>query len=321
MIRIAGAGLAGLATAWELVQQGREVTVYDAAAPGAGSVSPYAGGMLAPFCEGETAEEDVVRLGRQSAAWWAEITPVTRRGTLVVAPPRDRSELTRFARRTREHRTVSGAEIAALEPVLAGRFSQGLFFAEEAHLDPRRAMRDLATLLQKKGVEIQYNTPAPAQVDLICTGGAAKLPELRPVRGEMAILQAPDVEITRTVRLLHPRVPLYLVPRGAGVYMIGATMIESGSTRPITLRSLSELLNAAYALHPAFAEASVVETGVGLRPAFPDNLPRLMRHDGNLHLNGLYRHGFLLAPAMAASAADLLISETSHADHRERQTA
>ncbi|GFE51599.1 hypothetical protein So717_33520 [Roseobacter cerasinus] len=321
MIRIAGAGLAGLATAWELVQRGHEVTVYDAGAPGAGSVSRYAGGMLAPFCEGESAEEDVVRLGRQAAAWWAEVTPVTRRGTLVVASPRDRSELTRFARRTTEHRHVSSAEIADLEPALAGRFSQGLFFAEEAHLDPRRAMRDLAALLQKKGVEIQYNTPAPAEVDLICTGGAAQLPELRPVRGEMAILQAPDVDITRTVRLLHPRVPLYLVPRGEGVYMIGATMIESGSTRPITLRSLSDLLGAAYTLHPAFAEASVVETGVGLRPAFPDNLPRILHHDGSLHLNGLYRHGFLLAPAMAAQAADRLISEISHEDHRELTTA
>ncbi|WP_299211679.1 FAD-dependent oxidoreductase [uncultured Tateyamaria sp.] len=321
MIRIAGAGLAGLATAWELVKRGSEVTVHDAAEPGAGSVSRYAGGMLAPFCEGESAPEDVVRMGRRAAAWWAETTPVTRRGTLVVAPPRDRSELTRFARRTTGHQTVSGAEIAALEPALAGRFSQGLFFAEEAHLDPRRALRDLAALLQRRGVDIRYSTRAPAQVDLVCTGGAAQVPELRPVRGEMALLQAPEVGITRTLRLLHPRVPLYLVPRGAGVCMIGATMIESGSTRPITLRSLSELLNAAYALHPGLAEASVIETGAGLRPAFPDNLPRLLRHDGALHLNGLYRHGFLLAPAMAARAADLLISETCHADHRQRHTA
>ena len=67
-----------------------------------------------------------------------------------------------------------------------------------------------------------------------------------------------------------------------------------------------ELLNAAYALHPAFAEAGIVELGAGLRPAFPDNLPRLLRRDGRWHLNGLYRHGFLLAPAMARRAAATL---------------
>ncbi|WP_366142195.1 FAD-dependent oxidoreductase [uncultured Tateyamaria sp.] len=201
MIRIAGAGLAGLATAWELVKRGSEVTVHDAAEPGAGSVSRYAGGMLAPFCEGESAEDEVVRLGRQAADWWAEITPVTRRGTLVVAPQRDRAELTRFARRTKGHRLISTAEITELEPALGGRFSQGLFFAEEAHLDPRRALLDLEAKLVKLGVEIHYGTPAPEDVELVCTGGAAALPDLRPVRGEMAILYAPDVQITRTLRL------------------------------------------------------------------------------------------------------------------------
>jgi glycine oxidase len=103
--------------------------------------------------------------------------------------------------------------------------------------------------------------------------------------------------------------------------MIGATMIESSSTRPPTLRSLSELFNAAFTLNPAFAEAAVIETGAGLRPAFPDNLPRLINHDGTLHLNGLYRHGFLLAPAMAIQAAQSLLSEHYDADHRQPKSA
>lgn len=149
---------------------------------------------------------------------------------------------------------------------------------------------------------------APAQVDLDCTGVAANLPELRAVRGEMALLHCPDVQISRSIRLLHPRVPLYLVPRGEGVYMIGATMIESASERAPSLRSLSELFGAAFALHPGFAEARVVETGAGLRPAFPDNLPRLVARGGTLFLNGLFRHGFLLAPAMAAQVAQHFFS-------------
>ncbi|WP_323782650.1 FAD-dependent oxidoreductase [Leisingera sp.] len=322
MITIAGAGLAGLACAYELAQRGARVTVYERGkAPGDSSVARFAGGMLAPWCERESAEEQVITLGSRAFDWWARVTPVHRRGTLVVAPPRDRAELSRFARRTTGHRSVEGAEIAALEPVLAGRFAQGLFFDGEAHLDPRRALRDLSAKVQETGSEIRYGTPAPAGVTLDCTGMAAPLPGLRPVRGEMAVLQCPEVEISRTLRLLHPRMPLYLVPRGDGHFMIGGTMIESSSVRAISLRSLSELLNAAFTLHPAFAEASVVETGAGLRPAYPDNLPRLTEQDGTLYLNGLYRHGFLLAPAMAQQAADQLLPETSDENHRERQTA
>ena len=93
-------------------------------------------------------------------------------------------------------------------------------------------------------------------------------------------------------------------------------MIESDTDGPITARSAMELLNAAYALHPAFGEAEIVETGAGLRPAYPDNFPRLAERDGVLAVNGFYRHGFLLAPAMAEMAATCLLGQTG-----QRETA
>jgi glycine oxidase len=89
--------------------------------------------------------------------------------------------------------------------------------------------------------------------------------------------------------------------------MVGATMIESGERSRVTARSMVELLNAAYALHPAFAEAEIVEIGADARPAFPDNLPRVRQEGRTLFLNGLYRHGFLLSPALARIAAELLL--------------
>ncbi|MEJ1992097.1 MAG: FAD-dependent oxidoreductase [Maritimibacter sp.] len=320
MIEIAGGGLAGLASALELARCGAKVRIYEAGPEiGASSVARFAGGMLAPWCERESAEEPVLTLGAQAADWWAEITPVTRRGTLVVAPPRDQAELTRFSKRTSGFRPVEGAEIDALEPAIAGRFSKGLFFDQEAHLDPRRALKDMAAAAEALGVEIITGTKAPDKVDLDCTGIDAALPELRPVRGEMAILHCPEITITRTLRLIHPRMPLYLVPRGDGVFMIGGTMIESSSARAPTVRSLSEMLSAAFTLHPGFAEASVIETGSGLRPAFPDNLPRLVSEGETLHMNGLYRHGFLLAPAMAARVAQHFFPEATNEHHRERE--
>ena len=92
-------------------------------------------------------------------------------------------------------------------------------------------------------------------------------------------------------------------------------------TSRVTARSLLEMLSAAWALHPAFGEAEVVEVGVDARPAFRDNLPRIRRRDGTVYLNGLFRHGFLLAPAMARMAADLATEgrrpEVMDEDHPE----
>lgn len=315
MITIAGAGVAGLVCAYELARRGARVTVYDKADGPAGNQSSWlAGGMLAPWCEGETAEPEVVRLGAGAAAWWRQVTQVDQRGTLVVAPRRDRAELDRFARRTQRHRRLGGAEIAGLEAALSGRFSSALFFADEAHLNPRQAMQNLVDALCDMGVTLRYGEPAPEQVTVDCRGAGADTPGLRRVRGEMAIIRAPEVNISRVVRLLHPRVPVYLVPRGAGVYMIGATMVEGGMQGPVTVRSLLELLGAAFTLHPAFGEAAVVDTAAGLRAAFPDNVPRLIRRGDTIHVNGLFRHGFLIAPALASQLADLLLQDCSH-DH------
>ena len=319
MITIAGAGVAGLACALELARHGLPVTIYEVtAAPSDNACSWFAGGMLAPGCEGETADPEVVRLGAGAIDWWEQITPIQKQGTLVVTPPRDHVELARFARRTQGHRQIDATELALLEPALAGRFRHALFFENEAHLDPRRALVDLTAAVQALGVVIRYETPAPDHVDVDCRGMASSLSDLRPIRGEMAVIETQDVSITRTIRLLHPRIPLYLVPRGQGIYMIGATMIESSSRRPITVRSALELLGAAFTLHPGLGEGSLVETGVGLRPAFADNTPSLQRCGDTIHVNGLYRHGFLLAPALAGQVAQQLSQEHSHENHSQR---
>src|SRR5208337_4477362 len=146
-----------------------------------------------------------------------------------------------------------------------------------------------------------------AGIVLDCRGFAARpqLPELRGVRGEMIRVRSPEVRLTRSVRFLHPRIPLYVVPRTDGEHMIGATMIESAERGAVSVRSAIEMLSAAYALHPAFGEAEVLEMSADVRPAYPDNEPRIEERDGRIFLNGFYRHGFLLAPAFAERAAAL----------------
>src|SRR5260370_28723077 len=147
---VVGAGVVGLATALTLAERGAKVSLVERSRQLGANASWLAGGMLAPFCEGESAPPKVVELGRVAIDWWEAHSPgVVRAGTLVVAPPRDVREIERFSARTSGHEPVGEARITALEPDLAGRFHKGLFFAGEGHLDPRAAMRALADSLRR----------------------------------------------------------------------------------------------------------------------------------------------------------------------------
>ena len=333
-VTVIGAGVAGLTCALELAERGVAVEVLERNERLGGNCSWYAGGMLAPWCECENSGPLVAQLGAESLEWWrARFAGTIARGTLVVAHGRDAAELTQFARRTAHFERLGGAGVAALEGELAGRFEHGLYFAEEGHLDPRAALSSLAARLEALGVRLRFGAEAAvgsraASVVLDCTGlsAAARLGDLRGVRGEMLLLRSRELSLSRPVRLLHPRLPVYVAPRGDGLFMVGATMIESDAGTHASVRSLLELLSAAYALHPAFGEAQIVEIGVGVRAAFADNLPRLRREGDTLYVNGLYRHGFLLAPALARRAASVVLEgahfpEVMHEDSRQRRLA
>jgi glycine oxidase len=335
MIRVLGAGVAGLTCAYEFARAGEKVEILErAAAPGLGC-SFHAGGMISPWCEEESAEPLIAAWGAGALDYWTKTIPAAViRGTLVVAPPRDRPDLIRFGRLTSNHEKLDADKIAALEPDLAGRFDEALFYPSEGHLDPRAAMTLLVEDLRQSGnVGFRFNTEAqavsePADWTIDCRGFAARdaLPDLRGVKGEMLVLKTDEISLTRPLRMLHPRHPAYVVPRGDGRFMIGATMIENEEASRVTARSVLELLSAVYAIHPAFGEAELIEMGSDLRPAFPDNLPRLRQIGRTLHVNGLYRHGFLLAPALARRAAAVALRgeffpEVMDADPCERQRA
>ena len=120
----------------------------------------------------------------------------------------------------------------------------------------------------------------------------------------MVRLYAPEVSLNRPVRLMHPRYPIYIVPKPNHEFVIGATEIESQSTKPMTLRSAMELLSAAYTVHSGFAEAEILEMQAGLRPSLPDNRPLVEKQGKRIVINGLYRHGYLLAPKVVEMALE-----------------
>jgi glycine oxidase len=270
--------------------------------------------MLAPYCEAEAAEPVVRDLGLRSMALWRQTYPgVIGNGTLVVAGTRDRADLLRFARMTLGFDKLDAEQLHALEPGLEGRFAAGLYYAQEAHMAPAEALAFLLDTAKRAGVEVAFGTPwtgggAGDETVIDCRGLGARnqLPNLRGVRGERVVVATREIALSRPVRLLHPRHPLYVVPWGDGRFMLGASVIESEEAGPVSVRSALELLGMAYALHPAFGEAEIVEMGAGVRPAFPDNVPKIVVRGRTLHVNGLYRHGFLLAPALAELVADYL---------------
>jgi len=84
--------------------------------------------------------------------------------------------------------------------------------------------------------------------------------------------------------------------------VVGASEIESEDRSPVSVRTTVELLAAAHSVVPELAEARIVHSESNLRPALPDNLPLLSTRDGLTRINGLFRHGWLIAPAMVEQA-------------------
>lgn len=321
-ITVAGAGIIGLWQALTLARRGHAVMLVDREIePLKTCASRHAGAMLAPWVEAESAPDVVRDFGIEGLAVWRSVYPgVVNNGSLVVAVARDQPDLTRFAKLTREHRTLDRAALAVLEPDLAERFPSALYFSGEAHVATPHALAFLMQACQDAGVDMHFGRALEESdretivIDCRGLGARGRLPDLRGVRGERLLIRSSEVGFARPVRLLHPRYPLYVVPWGENRFLVGATMIESEDAGPVSVRSALELLGAAYALHPAFGEAEVLEMSAGVRPAFPDNVPRARVADGggSIMVNGAYRHGYLLAPVLAKAVADYLDSGAGH---------
>jgi glycine oxidase len=306
-IAVIGAGILGLWQAYTLARAGYRVRLVEQTRePFALTSSRWAAAMIAPECEAESAPAVVRDLGRESFELWKTYPGTISNGTLVVAPARDTADLSRFARMTERHEAITAERLAELEPALSGRFTRGLFFSTEAHVSALKAMTWLLGEACAAGANAEFGRPFEPRgeeivIDCRGMGSRQDLPLLRGVRGERVLIQSRDVVLSRPVRLLHPRQPIYVVPQGSGRYVIGASVIEREDDGPMTLKSALDLLGSAYVLHPGFGEASIIEMGAGVRPAFPDNVPHIVVEDDGrtIRVNGAYRHGFLLAPVLA----------------------
>lgn len=313
-ITIIGAGVTGLVTAVSLQSAGYNVTVHERASNLAANRSSWlAGAMLAPHCESVMVGHDVYDFSEGAIAWWrAHTSCCHERGSIVLAHPRDAAEAQLYQRRCRKLKQITQAKLAELEPNLSEHVGSALYCAQEAHLNPRRALVELQQSIVARGGIVYFDSPCePGGCDGIvidARGYAARdaLPGLRAVRGEMLRVHCEEVALTRSVRLLHPRFPVYIVPQGDNEYVIGATQYECDDQLGVTVRGLGDLLSALYSVHPAFAEAEVLECHAGLRPAFSNNVPQVRRVGSVIQVNGMYRHGFLASPHCAQQIVQIV---------------
>jgi len=323
-------GVMGQLLALALVRAGWAVSLFDKGS-GEDNCSCAAAGFLTPLSELDQAEQLIFKLGQESLhhAWPKFLDQLRdypiyfkRAGSLVLSHPRDQAEWTHFSQRITHHLQdradwflqVSKSCLWELEPELR-KFDTAYYFPEEGQIDCQAFMLAARAYFDRHQISYQLNTPidsvSPGEIttatgrhrfDMVfdCRGLAATdtFSNLRALRGELIWLQAPEVQLQRPVRLLHPRYRLYVVPRPEQHYLIGASEIEAEDYSPISVRSSLELLTAAYYLHAGFAEARIIKTVTQCRPTLSHHRPCIKHRDGLIAINGLYRHGYLIAPAL-----------------------
>lgn len=332
-IGIAGAGLVGRLLAFQLARAGHVVEVFDPAAhaEARGAAGWTAAGMLCPVAELQCSDEHVFALGLRSLELWPAIVrqldlvvEFSRAGSLLLAHRGDEGAASRTvefltckAPPGYEPQGLTPAQLRELEPAVRGP-AHAWLLPGEGRIHTVQGMQALAAAATAAGALWRWSST----VERLEAGalwlagerhgfdwvfdarGAGARPELpvRGVRGEVFTLHAPGLKLQRPLRLLHPRHFVYLVPRAVDQIVVGASEIESEDRSPVSLRTTVELLAAAHSVLPELGEARVVSSEANLRPALPDNLPRLESQAGLTRINGLFRHGWLIAPALVEDA-------------------
>lgn len=335
-IGIVGAGIVGRLLAYQLLKLNFQVTLFDVNGFAAANTSMAAAGLLSVISELEKSDPIIYALGLKALQLWPaiiqELDPsifFQQRGSLAIAAKQDQAELEIFVQKISRAislnlELINQDGIIALEPQLS-KFQSGYFLSSEGNLDNQTLMKSLEhyllnspkfnlqtrliTKIKPYTVEVNHKQQ---KFDWIfdCRGVNAKdlFSQLRGVRGEVLWLHAPQVQISRPIRLLNSRYSLYIAPRPNSLYIVGATEIEQEDYSEISVRSALELLSSCYFVHSGFAEARIINTITHCRPVLQNSLPQMLLAPGLIAINGLYRFGYLIAPALIEDVLKYLIS-------------
>lgn len=322
-VAIVGGGLVGRLMAWHLCQSPMVVHLFDGTKQYA-TCAFASGAMLAPFTELAVLGNDWLDRALLALDWWPIIIK-SLRGQIYYQ--QTGTELIANA----EHEALLDHSLAAIKKVAPHASLQkrsqsyqrkSCHIDLEAHLNPRQVLMALGDYVRSQGIHwhheavqsIQANTLVASGkhwifdciVDCRGLGAQDRITDLRGVRGEIIILKADHIQLKHVVRFLHPHYSCYIIPQGESQYAIGATHLESEQSDPIYVKSAMSLMMGAQLVEPRFKDAHIVSTLVGIRPTVSSHVPYVKSEPGRYHLNGFFRHGFLLAPAIVAEVADRL---------------
>jgi len=348
-VAVVGGGIVGLACAWHAARRGMSVVVLERDRLGGGASDVAAGMLApvteADFGEDALLELNLAAADRwpafaaQLAAASGLSSGFRETGALVVAADRDDAEeLQRLAELHAAlglpSRWLGPRECRALEPGLSPRVRGAIHAPRDHQTDPVATVRALTAGCRSARVDLREHVEVAA---LVRSGGsvtgvatataevraravvvaagawsaglAPNAPPIRPVKGQIAALRAPDPALAPTRIVRTPR--CYLLARDDGRVVLGATVEERGFDASTTADGVFRLLEAAREVLPDVGELEWTGVRAGLRPGTPDNLPVLGRGtaDGLVWATGHYRNGVLLAPLTGEMVAALLDGE------------
>ena len=348
-VAVVGGGIVGLACAWRAAQRGMAVVVLERDRVGGGASDVAAGMLApvteADFGEDAllelnlSAAEIWPAFAEELRAASGHDCGFRASGALVVAADRDDAEeLRRLAELHRAlglpSRWLPARECRLLEPGLSPRVSGGIDAPQDRHVDPVATVRALMAACRSAGVELRERTEVAevlssggratgvgtatgsveAEAVVVAAGAwsaglAPDAPPVRPVKGQIAALRAPDPAHAPRRIVRTPR--CYMVARDDGRVVLGATVEERGFDRSTTADGAFRLLEAAREVFPDVGELEWSGIRAGLRPGTPDNLPAIGagRLDGLVWATGHYRNGVLGTPMTSRAVAGLLTGE------------
>lgn len=347
-VAIIGGGVIGLAIAWRAAAAGLTTAVFDPTpGTGASHVAAGMLGPVSEASAGENGLLALnLASARCYPAFVAQLEEAAggsagyrTSGTLLVARDQDDSGVLDRGLRFRESLGLPGQRLTArecrqLEPGLTPSIRGGVLIEEDHQIDPRQLVDALLRACHRVGVRLIRRRAAvmvdgEAACGVRCDDGSTfaterivlaagcwsasvegippgTLPPVRPVKGQ--ILRLTAVRGTVTASRVIRGMDAYVVPRGDGRVVIGATVEERGYDTTVTAGAVHDLLHDARELIPEIAELELVEASAGLRPGSPDNAPMIGESAvrGLLIATGHYRNGILLAPATAGAIAAML---------------
>ncbi|KHF41818.1 glycine oxidase ThiO [Halalkalibacter okhensis] len=352
---ILGGGVIGLATAFELSRRNYDVTVLEKTSCG-GQASGAAAGMLAPYSEIGEDPDDFFRLCldslRMYKQWQSDVKNVSKmdfeysESGSLHAVYHDADVLALETRQSwqrewgAETELITGSRLWEMEPTLSKDIKAAMYYPEESHVFAPDYVKALEAACRLNGVEIEehleqvtvenWKQSVTLQAKdgrqftgdrlIICSGAwSSELEEVfgvripvYPIRGQICAYDLPVNHVKHIVYTSQG----YLVPKGNGTLVNGASEDIAGFKTDVTEKGIQRLTNWNKHVFPFLGERTPFHTWAGLRPATQDGFPLIGKLEAAPHVvfaTGHYRNGILLSPITAVAVADLLDEKEAYA--------